>query len=964
MNEQFFSPVSEFSAQDSAPSLRWLHLSDFHVGKDNYGQRRLFKYILREVERQVASGDSPDLVFITGDVADKGQSAQYTEFNDYFLSPLTDLVGKNCARFIMVPGNHDVDRAQAQAVQTYDILYKVPRFLDPTEEGLLQRKYLFDRFTAFANNETAKLNNQWLFSPQGALIQSLEIRGHKIGILGLNTAWLSRSDDDRHQLSAGKAIIETGLEALGDCHVRIVLGHHPIDWFIDEDVEPIRALFSKYNVIYLHGHLHKPVSRYEGGGGYHFLALQSGVCFETRDDEIWVSRMLWGALNLRTRQVLLKPLRWSGDNHEWSIDGAAFPERYRQPGSDYWVLPLPTPPAGVQPLLEATQSQQTLTTELPLGWQLIDKSFLEEHRTTLDSEQALRYFDGRWPRWREALSPQIPKRAVVKKLVKELEDVRQDGRLQVTRISGATGEGKTTALMQIVSELVELEDSKWRVIWHDITDSPLPATLLKQLPEWEGTWLIASDDANLIAKSVFNSVQALREKGRYDVQFLLCSREADWVDAGADTFKWYKYATLLEEPLRGISLPDAEDIVRAWSAYGSQGLGKLKGLNIDDAAARLVRASEEEANKNEGAFLGGMLRVRIGAGLKVHVRALLDRLKSRQIPGGNLLDAFAYIAAAHAENIRSLSKVVLAEALGCTTTEVTSEVLYPLAEETAVTIVGQYILTRHKAIADVTVELLANTFRFDMDDIYANLVWAARQVRTSGGFVPQLGDWDYLSSHFFDKGNEALGIRLAKVAVETGETKEHLVVKYAQLLREAGQADQSVQVFLGAPSYVGWDRNFYNEWAASERVLGNQALGIWLHGIALADRTTMRLIDINNAKVGLTGLGYNFLELFDKYDRALFIEASDAALQLITRLKLNNKDFSSLAPLKAKRQNQKPKSLEVNPATAFRRLQDGIIAAWEQREGELPLSIKPATNLNFTDLARLLGVTVQVTSDY
>ena len=52
-------------------SIRWLHLSDFHFGKDHYGQRRLAKHIIDNVEENVATNLAPDFVFITGVLANK-----------------------------------------------------------------------------------------------------------------------------------------------------------------------------------------------------------------------------------------------------------------------------------------------------------------------------------------------------------------------------------------------------------------------------------------------------------------------------------------------------------------------------------------------------------------------------------------------------------------------------------------------------------------------------------------------------------------------------------------------------------------------------------------------------------------------------------------------------------------------------------------------------------------------------
>lgn len=338
------SAVASPQVVQSSSTVTWLHLSDFHVGKDKYGQRRLFTSILDHVQQRIEAGVGPDMIFITGDIANKGKSSEYEDFLTNFFDPLTEQVSSKCReRIFVVPGNHDVDRTKVRAVQTYGVLHRIPQFLDPIDEGLGERRLLLDRFQAYVHSDQTKEDDpHWLFSPQGAQVHILDINRKKIGILGLNTAWLSCSDDDRHKLSAGKEIIETGLGRLRSCDLRIVLGHHPIDWFLDNEINPVRALFGKYNVVYLHGHLHKGHVRHEEGAGYPFLTLQSGACFQAREHERWVNRLLWCELDLQARELRMEPLHWSRDHQEWVIDGGAFPGRYKQPGTDRWIFTLPS----------------------------------------------------------------------------------------------------------------------------------------------------------------------------------------------------------------------------------------------------------------------------------------------------------------------------------------------------------------------------------------------------------------------------------------------------------------------------------------------------------------------------------------------------------------------------------------------------------------------------------------------
>ncbi len=135
-----------------------------------------------------------------------------------------------------------------------------------------------------------------------------------------------------------------------------------------------------------------------------------------------------------------------------------------------------------------------------------------------------------------------------------------------------------------------------------------------------------------------------------------------------------------------MELEDAITIVSSWNKFGRAGLGELYVLDIDEAAQKLLDAATQEAVHEEVAFLGAMLRIRMGEELDAHVKRILERLKKVSDPGVNLRDAFAYVVAPHARNFLFLSKIVLATVLGCNFNELRREVITPLGEEAAVQI--------------------------------------------------------------------------------------------------------------------------------------------------------------------------------------------------------------------------------------------------------------------------------------
>ena len=72
--------------------IRWLHLSDFHVGKDHYEINKLFSHLHNHVKRRCQDGFVPDMVFVSGDIANAGLEDEYKQFINDFLMPLKEIL--------------------------------------------------------------------------------------------------------------------------------------------------------------------------------------------------------------------------------------------------------------------------------------------------------------------------------------------------------------------------------------------------------------------------------------------------------------------------------------------------------------------------------------------------------------------------------------------------------------------------------------------------------------------------------------------------------------------------------------------------------------------------------------------------------------------------------------------------------------------------------------------------------
>ena len=921
--------------------IRYLHLSDFHVGKDDYAQRKIFKAILDHVREKQADGWVPDLVFITGDIANRGQASEYDIFNYEFLAELETIFGNDWqGKIFAVPGNHDVDRSRVKFLDREAMGTQDAMVFDVTPESQSTRQtFVLSGVQAYIENDESHAAENWLDTPTGTFTEIVDIHGVSLGIVGINTAWLSKDDKDKGNLTPGLNLVQDALEGLPDCDLRIVLGHHPLDWFLEKEANRIRQIFGKHHVLYLHGHLHRARARgQENSAGKPFLSIQAGAAFQARDDEVWRNGLLWGELDLEQQKLRLQPRHWSMDHDGWVMSSDAFsPEREAQDGK-WWEFALPgTSQAGQQHSTSASKAQ-VLKVTLPEGWNHENLSTLASRRAALaknalSEQEAVQYFDGGTPDWRIALSPVIPRRAIVQELQDTIAGGRSQNKPTVALLLGAGGEGKSTAVFQTIVDLVN-GDPSWQIIWRYDPEAGLSADDILALPEGDYQWLITSDDADLIAEDVFQVARALQRDGRQDVQFLLTCRDTDWIAAEQEAKKKSDWSTVThfhKKSISGLTLEDSTLVVQAWQQYGEKGLGQLSDKSLTEAAQLLVESAEKEATTGEGAFFGAMLKMRIGDQLKEHLRKMLNRFAHRKIPGGgNLQQAFGYIAAMHSEGLMFLSKPVLVEVLGLPEGRALKpKVLVPLGKEAAATQARNFIFTRHKSIAEATIEIL--TEQEDIDELYVDLAKAAIVARLKDDFVPDLHCWFYeATKHFNDSARPDLAIQIGKAFLERDPSNHQLLVNLANIYRIAGEPDQAILLFREKINEIQDNRGFFVEWGTAESSVKNQAFAVLLQAISLTDQASKTKPNNNNARIALANLGVNFRALYDAYNDPTFIKGQGAIAYIgltITKPKSDPRAYSYLqGHLKDSRADGVS---EMDWQTAFQSLLTAITAAYD-----------------------------------
>lgn len=829
-----------------SPTIRWLHLSDFHVGKDLYEQKRLFAEILLEVERwKTQKNFVPDYVFITGDIANKGLKREYEEFRKVFLVPLQEKFNIDTV-VIPIPGNHDIERPSPDMLN-HSAAFKSPsKFFDASKEGRTARDQVLPRFKNYKKLMAANgMSPDWLASNDGAAVHTRTLSGVQVGVVGLNTAWLCKGDLDKDWLSPGYRIVEAALKRIKACSIKIVLGHHPLTWWAETEERNIRSLFAEFNVIYLHGHKHKAEGRFEEGGVDQFLVLQTGSAFQAREEDIWTNGFSWGELDPVAAEVKISPWRWV--NREWRPDVDSITLKRRIDATDWWRFPVPG--------MQAQHRPDPLA-----GWQALDSATLESFAREITPADAQRFFDGAEPDWALAMSPHFPVRAQVKGLRDRVVNFKGEDRPQVALVRGPTAEGKSMALRQIVAHAVRANPDL-RVLWHQDETVGINVQAFEEALTANHRWLIATDHGDLMGENLVNLVQSLKRKGQSNVQFLMAAHDSDWKIAKGHTVLWNAFARFEEARLSGLSNEDATALATTWLHFGSNACeSSWQNLAPAQLAEKLLATAKDDG-ANDGALFGALLTLRHGRDLHDHVRALLQKLDGMSLStGGTVGDAFRLIAAMHAEGLEFLSSQVLQESMNCDRTELKRDVLRPMTAEAAAS-GSAYLRTRHRRIALATLDVCRDGDE-DVEQLYLSLAETAiRLVRVKGGWLDAVGNWEYaLTKHFFETGREELAIRIAAKMLEIVPDNSHYAVNLAKFKRESGDAKGAIQVLQSVPCPSD-NRGFWTEWGTASGMVGDFLSNAVLHAFSISENLSTSPPTIEDSKQALAGLSKAFEEL-------------------------------------------------------------------------------------------------------
>ena len=249
--------------------IRIVHLSDFHWKKNNEStfSKQLFEPLLKSLNKE-NSERKIDLIFITGDLLDKGNSGfekasdAFSEFEKEVISKIITKLNFEKKNIILCPGNHDMDTKQDQDFADVGLEGKLT-----TQETVL--KYMenirenkfkdgIKRILPFKDFEKQFYQNKT--ETEISYFESIHrrtINGTTIGIVALNSAWRYYNPEDKeNNIIIGRTHLTNALSKLENCSINILLSHYNTENFATFERKDLEHTISENYQIQLYGHSH------------------------------------------------------------------------------------------------------------------------------------------------------------------------------------------------------------------------------------------------------------------------------------------------------------------------------------------------------------------------------------------------------------------------------------------------------------------------------------------------------------------------------------------------------------------------------------------------------------------------------------------------------------------------------------------------------------------------------------
>ena len=218
---------------------------------------------------------SDTFILCSGDMINKA-GASYggvlnalNRFKEKVIQPVLEGTGLSLDHFILLPGNHEVDRKaddeiHAEGLRTM-IEKKGSSLINEYTSSLMEGDYKDSKRIKEYNEFIAELYRDMdniQISPLGVTFTYDTSEG-RLGIAAFNTVWNAFDHDDfARGLAIGEPQYKFCKDNLEDCDIKIAAMHHPLDWLKYEKATIQNWVYSDFQFLYI-GHVHETDSFYK-----------------------------------------------------------------------------------------------------------------------------------------------------------------------------------------------------------------------------------------------------------------------------------------------------------------------------------------------------------------------------------------------------------------------------------------------------------------------------------------------------------------------------------------------------------------------------------------------------------------------------------------------------------------------------------------------------------------------------
>jgi predicted phosphodiesterase/GTPase SAR1 family protein len=234
-------------------NLTILHLSDIHIHSSSDLILTQAKKIASACFTKVRESDAC-LIIVTGDVAYSGESSQYEEAHIFLSSIKEEIQKEGCplVDIVTVPGNHDCSLIPENRSRSIVIERIISYPEEASDESIIEtctvpQESYFDfqkRITEIKPIAEHRLWNEYEFIFKEKVLR----------ISAINAAWMSRIPEQQGQLVFPLELFNKLLTEHSD--IRLVLLHHPLNWYCQQSYHPLRQSLRTHANIILSGHEH------------------------------------------------------------------------------------------------------------------------------------------------------------------------------------------------------------------------------------------------------------------------------------------------------------------------------------------------------------------------------------------------------------------------------------------------------------------------------------------------------------------------------------------------------------------------------------------------------------------------------------------------------------------------------------------------------------------------------------